>query len=339
MPKRALVDELDLAIQAQLANPDAKLPPLDPSLTALAAIARDLRHLPRQDFKARLKSELERTTSMSPVTTDSAAATREKTTATSVPRGFRTLTPYIIVQDGPGLIDFVTSVFGAEEKFRAIGSAGGIHAEVRIADTMLMIGGGGPGLAWRGESAPAALHIYVEDTDAVYRRALEAGGATIQPPADQPYGERSASVSDPFGNCWYIATAKETNYVPAGMRAVTPSVHPAHCGPVIDFLKRAFDAEEIARHTSPEGAIRYATVRIGDSILEMGDAHGPYQPMPTTFFLYVPDVDEAYRRALSAGATSTAEPADQPYGDRIAGIKDAFGHQWYLAKPRPQPAQ
>jgi uncharacterized glyoxalase superfamily protein PhnB len=63
----------------------------------------------------------------------------------------------------------------------------------------------------------------------------------------------------------------------------------------------------------------------------MGEAHGPYQPMPTMFYLYVPNVDASYRRALEAGATSLSQPTDQPYGDRTAGVKDAFGNQWYLA--------
>lgn len=255
------------------------------------------------------------------------------------PRGFRTLTPYIIVQDAPGLIDFARITFGAEEKFRATGSAGGIHAEVRIGDTMLMIGGGGPGLAWRGESQPTALHTYVEDVDAAYERALKAGGVSSSPPVDQPYGERSAGVMDRFGNHWYIATYKGEKYVPEGLGTVTPYLHPLRAEPFISFLKRAFGADEVEKYASPDGVIQHAKVKIGDSFLEMGEAHGPYQPMPTTFFLYVPNVDTSYQRAITAGATSTGEPADQPYGDRMAGVKDAFGNQWYLATPIARKAE
>ena len=68
------------------------------------------------------------------------------------------MTPYVVAQDAAGLIDFVKQAFGAEEIFRSVGSAGGIHAEVRIGDSMLMMGGGGPGLAWRGKSKPLAFH-------------------------------------------------------------------------------------------------------------------------------------------------------------------------------------
>ncbi len=70
---------------------------------------------------------------------------------------------------------------------------------------------------------------------------------------------------------------------------------------------------------------------IGDSVVEMGESNGPYLPMPTQFYLYVPDVDASYRRALEAGAASISEPADQPYGDRTAGVNDVFGNQWYFA--------
>jgi uncharacterized glyoxalase superfamily protein PhnB len=112
---------------------------------------------------------------------------------------------------------------------------------------------------------------------------------------------------------------------------VTPSLHPLRAGPVINFLQRAFGAANVQKHASPEGVILHATLTIGDSMLEMGEAHGPYQPMPSMFHLYVPDVDNIYNRALNAGATSIQEPADQPYGDRTAGVKDAFGNQWYIA--------
>jgi uncharacterized glyoxalase superfamily protein PhnB len=63
----------------------------------------------------------------------------------------------------------------------------------------------------------------------------------------------------------------------------------------------------------------------------MGEAHGPYQLMPTQFYLYVPEADATYYRALAAGATSIQQPADQPYGDRNAAVKDVFGNQWYIA--------
>ena len=255
----------------------------------------------------------------------------KKTAVSPIPKGFHTLTPYLIAQDAGRLIDFLKQTFGAEEKFRAVGSAGGIHAEVRLGDSMLMLGGGGPDVAWRGESRPMAFHVYVEDTDAVYQRALDAGASSIGAPMDQPYGERSGSVKDPSGNYWYIATLLGDRHIPEDLHTVTAYLHPLRAEPVISFLKRAFGAEEIGKYASPDGVIHHAKIRIGDSVLEMGEAHGPYQPMPSMFQLYVPDVDAMYLRAMNAGATSISEPADQPYGARSGGVKDAFGNQWYLA--------
>jgi uncharacterized glyoxalase superfamily protein PhnB len=96
-------------------------------------------------------------------------------------------------------------------------------------------------------------------------------------------------------------------------------------------MKKAFGAEEVYRAQSPEGVVHHAQVRIGDSMIGMGEAHGPYQPMPSTLHLYVPDTDSSYERALAAGAESIQAPADQPYGDRSAGVKDPFGNRWFLA--------
>ena len=248
-----------------------------------------------------------------------------------VPKGYRTLTPYPVAQDAPALIEFMKRAFGAEETFRTIGGAGGVHAEMRIGDSMMMLGGGGPGLSWRGESIPMAFHMYVPDCDATYESALEAGGTSIGEPVDQPYGERSGGVKDPAGNFWYIATYKGEDYRSEGAPDVQPYMHPLRALPVIDFLKRAFGAEELGRYASPDGVVHHATMQIGNSHLEMGEAHGIYEPMPGMFYLYVPDCDAMYRRALAAGATSIAEPTDHPYGDRSGGVKDAFGNQWYIA--------
>ena len=124
----------------------------------------------------------------------------------SVPEGFHTVTPYLMVQDAAQLIDFVKQAFGATELMRTTGSAGGIHAEVRIGDSMVMIGGGG---AWSGEAMPAAIYLYMDDVDAVYKRALQAGATSITEPEDQPYGDHMAGVKDAFGDVWYIATHRE----------------------------------------------------------------------------------------------------------------------------------
>jgi PhnB protein len=244
--------------------------------------------------------------------------------------GFRMVTPYLVVENGLALLDFVKEAFHAEETVRVVMPTG-VHGEVRIGDSTLMMGGGIPGKKFPGTMQPGALHVYVKDADAVCERAVAAGATMIDPVRDQDYGERSCTIKDAGGNLWYIATHKGENYVPRGLQSVNPYLHPRRAEPFISFLKRAFGAEEVAKYTSPDGVVNHAVVRVGDSVLEMGEAHDKYQPMPAMFYLYVPDMESVYRRAIAAGATSFQEPTDQPYGDRNAGVADTYGNKWYIA--------
>ena len=474
MPKRSLTDQLDQAIERMLARPNGEIPEVDGSLAPLLQLARQLRDLPRENFKARLKSEIERKSSMATARQPIAAAVRtfasprlsyknaakaiefyekafgaqeswrfetesgighaeimigdstvmlseewpeggrysaetlgqspvsmrinvsdvdafvahavaagaklttpitdqfyghrdgtlldpfgyawnvytvkeeisveemqrryrammtpaKKPSVDPVPKGYRTVTPYLVAHDGPALLEFAKQAFGAEETFRTVGSAGGLHAEARIGDSMLMIGGGIPGREFKSTPNNHALHMYVEDVDTAYQMALDAGADPIDEIRDQEYGERSGGVKDPAGNYWYIATHKGGTYTPRGLHNVNVYLHPLRAEPVINFLKRAFGAQEIAKYASPDGVIHHAQIRVGDSVVEMGEAHGKYQPLQSMFYLYVPDCDAVYRRALAAGAASIAEPQDHRYGDRSGGVKDAFGNQWYIA--------
>ncbi len=259
------------------------------------------------------------------------SADKEKRPALSpVPRGFRMVTPYLVAADGLALLEFTKQGLGAEEMMRAMMPTG-VHAEVRIGDTTLMMGGGIPGKKFPGTLQPGALHLYVQDADAVTQKAVAAGATLIDEVRDQEYGERSSTVKDQAGNYWYIATAKGESHVPKGLHSVNPYLHPRRAEPLISFLKRAFGAQEVAKYASPDGVVHHAVVKVGDSVLEMGEAHGKYEPMEAMFYLYVPDMETVYRQALAAGATSFQEPTDQPYGDRNAGVKDAFGNKWYIA--------
>lgn len=270
------------------------------------------------------RSEVGAATGRGQMATDSAAIWRRE--------GFTSVTPYLAVRRAAELIEFVKDVFGAAETFRVPGPSGGItHAEVRIGNSMLMVGGS-PEMPY--PETPAPLHCYVGKVDEAYQRALRAGAVSLHEPSDQDFGERGASVKDPFGNHWYLATPLAGQSIPEGLRSVTPCFHPHSSSQAIDFLKRAFDAEEIARHTDEAGAVRHATVKIGDAMIEMGDAHGPYQPMPSAVYLYVPDVDTIHRRAVEAGATVVRPPADQPYGERMSWVTDPFGVHWYIASSK-----
>ncbi len=119
--------------------------------------------------------------------------------------------------------------------------------------------------------------------------------------------------------------------IPEGYHTVTPYLVVPGLAQVIEFLKQAFGAAEIGRFAQPDGRIMHAEVRIGDSVVMMGEPHGDIEARPAVLHLYVEDVDASYRRALDAGAHSLREPADQFYGDRSAGVQDPAGNQYWLA--------
>jgi uncharacterized glyoxalase superfamily protein PhnB len=119
--------------------------------------------------------------------------------------------------------------------------------------------------------------------------------------------------------------------IPDGYHSVTPYLTVRGVPMLIDFMRQAFEAQEVERVTRPDGTVGHAEVKIGDSIVMMGEANSEWQPMPGAIYLYVNDVDATYKRALRAGAVSTMEPVDQFYGDRSAGVKDPSGNQWWIA--------
>jgi uncharacterized glyoxalase superfamily protein PhnB len=314
MSKQPLIDQLDQAVTEILANPSAATGDVDASLVDLLQLARELRQMPRPDFKARLRSELERNASMS-------------TKTVQFRSGFRTVTPYLVFPTGD-FIDFAKRVFGAEETERSTFSPERFHAELRIGDSMLMVGVGAD------RSQPAGLLVHVPNADEVYQRALEAGAVSLEPMIEE-HGDRFGCVQDPSGNQWAIATHLGKGHIPENQHTITTTFHPAGSAQFIEFLKAAFDAQELERHDSPEGEVMWALIRIGDSVVGVSEhgKHGWAQPMPTMVYLYVPDADATYAQAIRAGAQSIHPPADQPYGDRNGGITDAWGNQWFMATP------
>lgn len=119
--------------------------------------------------------------------------------------------------------------------------------------------------------------------------------------------------------------------IPEGYHTVTPYLVVRGAAQLVEFMKQAFAAEEIQRMAMPDGTIMHAEVNIGDSRVMLGDAGGQNEPMPAMLHLYVEDADAFYKQALQAGATSLREPVNEFYGDRMAGVKDSFGNQWWLA--------
>jgi len=274
-----------------------------------ASLEAALAECPSEEFRNRLREELQRRIRMT-------------MTMTGVRGGFTTVTPYLSVVEVERLVRFAEEAFGAVETGRSTGGSGHVHCELRIGDSMLMCGD-----VAAGRERPLALHMYVPDADAVYQRALAAGAESLSAPQDRPYGERQGGVKDPTGNIWYMATRFPGVQGVEGMRTLTPYLHHQNALGLIDFLKQAFSAQELGVYKSPEGRVMHAALRIGDAIVEMGEA----EPMPAGFYLYVPDADALYRQAVAAGARSLLTPADQPYGDRMAVVEDGWGNTWCIA--------
>ena len=254
------------------------------------------------------------------------------TTATGIEStAIRAVTPFICVPEGDKFIEFAQRAFGAEVTARHPHHGhDGFVAGVKIGDSDLLVMGGE---SLRGQEFPATLHVFVRDCDAAYRRALDAGAATlgsVGEPANRPYGERAAFVSDPFGNIWFIATRLEGDYVGPGLRNVTPCLLSPDARPLMGFLERAFDAKVEGVHEEG-GHLMHAFVRVGEIMLEMAES-APGGARPHSFYLHVEDVDAVYSNAVAAGASSVAPPADQPFGDRLAIVEDPAKNRWLVAK-------
>lgn len=121
------------------------------------------------------------------------------------------------------------------------------------------------------------------------------------------------------------------NPIPEGYHTVTPYLVAADVDQLLDFVKAAFDATEKERVPSQDGVTGHAEVAIGDSCVMMGRAQDEIPALPCMLYLYVPNTDATYARAIAAGATSLQEPTDMFYGDRNASVKDPAGNLWTIA--------
>ncbi len=131
-----------------------------------------------------------------------------------IPDGYPRVTPYLIVDGATAAIDFYKSVLGATERMRMAGPDGKLgHAELEIGDSVIMLADEHPEMNARGPKTvggtPVFLHVYVEDADSVFERAVEAGAEPLQPVEDKFYGDRSGGFEDPFGHHWNVATHVE----------------------------------------------------------------------------------------------------------------------------------
>ena len=132
----------------------------------------------------------------------------------AIPDGYYSLTPYLVISGAEKAMAFYTKVFGAAETVRMPGPGGRImHAEMKIGNSMLMLADENPE---RGYLSPqshggtgSSVMVYLEDVDGTYKKAMDAGSKSDQPPTDMPWGDRMANITDPFGHNWAIATHTE----------------------------------------------------------------------------------------------------------------------------------
>jgi len=366
MAKQNLSEQLDLIVEALIARPETaprkREPKANPQLQALARIAEELLDLPRQDFKDRLKADLERRTSMGskPVLK---AETRQTATA------------YLTLKDAAAAIEFYKKAFGATEVMRLIGPGTRIgHAEIRIGNSKIYLSDEFPDFGsvapQRLGGSPVKMDIIVDDVDAVAARAIAAGAKEIRAIQDQFYGMRTGQVADPFGYVWNISTVLEdltgeemqkryddlvkqgaftqpqqkaeekrgpraVRPIPEGFHTLTPYLLVNGAAGVIDFLKAGFGAVEKFRVNRPGSEqIMHAEMRIGDSVLEVADANEEFGARLLGNILHVDDVRVVYQRALQAGAISRFAPIEQSYGDLEAAVKDPAGNYWNITEIR-----
>lgn len=129
------------------------------------------------------------------------------------------------------------------------------------------------------------------------------------------------------------------NPIPAGYHTITPSIVVRNAAQAIEFYKRALGAEEVTRMEGPNGSIMHAEIRIGDSIVMLGEESeqwGTRSPLstngnPSSLHIYVADADAAFERAIEAGATVRYPLEDTFWGDRYGKVRDPFGHEWGIA--------
>ena len=183
----------------------------------------------------------------------------------------------------------------------------------------------------------------------------------LNEPADQPYGDRSAGVTDPFGNVWYIATHKKD--VPESQLQTLGSDVPKHQRPgsimpfmysedpagAFEFYRKVFGATEMHRVTGAGGKVSHVGMAIGETRVMLRDAttkdlaeyrkkgfaSTPHKlgGTPLHLYIHVADADATYRRALDSGSKVVDPMEDKDWGDRCGGVQDPYGHIWYIATP------
>ena len=246
-----------------------------------------------------------------------------------IPEGFRSLTPYLILDNAAGFLRFIENAFCATQRFLMRDGDGIIrHAEAQLGDCVIEFAEA----SGQWKAMPAGLHYYVKNSDEVYAQALKAGGTSLYEPANRDYGDREAGVRDPSSNFWFISThTAGKSYKPGILQDLNTYFSVKDSARFLDFLAKTFGAAVLENHTGKDGGIMHAKVRIGDTVFELSEGRAPWGPRAVSHHLYVENCDEVFARGLANGCKELQPIADQFYGDRSGSLLDAWGNHWYIA--------
>jgi len=191
---------------------------------------------------------------------------------------------------------------------------------------------GPPGPGARNQMSP---YLIVEDADAHHARAVEHGAKIAYPLYSADYGGRGYSCYDPEGYLWNFGTydpwtQKPYGYKPTGHTDVSPYLLVSDARKTVAFLEAALGATLLSMMETPDGRAAHTEVRVGDSVVMLGEPPGGVDGPGSHVHVYVPDVDAAYAAAIAAGGTSFQEPVQKHDPDRRAGVRDPFGTTWWL---------
>jgi uncharacterized glyoxalase superfamily protein PhnB len=267
--------------------------------------------------------------------------------------------PGLRYRNAPAAIEWLCRAFGFEKNMVVPGAGNTVaHAQLTFGNGMVMLGSvtknefgsmiKQPDEVGGAETQSPCVLVQEQDMEPHYQRAKAAGAEIVMPLEHKEYGGSGYACKDLEGHLWYFgsynpwedgaagagsAAKADVKHVRNGFGAVRPYVH----GNVDleSFVKQVFDAQVLERTEFDHGGA-HLEVQIGDGVLvlEVGDRPMP-SAKPGSIYVYVPDVDATYAKALKAGATSAAAPEDKSYEERGAGVKDRFGNTWWIATYRP----
>lgn len=244
-----------------------------------------------------------------------------------------------IVDDTEDAIDFYTRYLG----FRVYMHPAPGFAALDLGNLRLLLnqpGAGGAGQRMTDGRTPEPggwnrLQLPVRDLERRYRD-LKKKGVSLRSDLISGKGGKQLILEDSSGNPVELFEPADNKpdqnaYKPEEYSNVIPYLAIQKADNLVGFIRGVFDAEEHRLWRWEDGSFMHGEFRIGDSLIMIGDVQDRFDPFPGMLYVYVPDVDQTYRKAIELGAESVEKPADQDYGDRRAAFSDPTGNKWYVA--------